>query len=80
MYNIFYSADKVMDDKGKKDQNFGIDVNVYAMANQFTYMTDTKILGGDYGFDFIIPLVRTDVSIEFNDEWGNPIHLDDDSF
>jgi hypothetical protein len=80
MYNMFYSADKVMDDKGKENPYFGIDVNVYTMANQFTYMTDSKIFGGDYGFSFIIPLVRTDVSIEFNDYWGRPINEDDDSF
>lgn len=74
MYNIFYSADKMMDDNGNAfSPDPGFDVDVYAMANQFTYMTDFKILGGNYGFDFIIPIVKTDVSID-------ALGWDDDSF
>jgi len=85
MYNMFYSADKIMDDGGGAIPGLGFDVNVYAMANQFTYMTDFKIFGGDYGFSFIIPLVRTDVSYEYfasdyNSESARLYKWNDDSF
>ena len=62
MYNIFYSADTLTDDSGN-DMNMGLDLDVYAMANQFTYITKHKILGADFGFDVIIPLVNTDIEM-----------------
>lgn len=63
MYNMFYSADTRNDDKGHS-LPIGLDVNVFAMANQFTYITDLKIFGADFGFDAIVPLVNTDISID----------------
>lgn len=62
MYNIYYSADTMKDDSGN-DLNLGLDLNVYAMANQFTYMTKHKILGADYGACLIVPLVYTDIKM-----------------
>lgn len=73
MYNLFYNADKMTDDNGHTATPPGFDLSVYAMAHRFTYMTDLKILGADYGFDAIIPAVRTDLSI-------GAINYDDDSF
>jgi len=72
MYNMFYSADTMNDDKGHS-QPIGFDVNVFAMANQFTYITDLKIFGADFGFDAIVPLVNTDISI-------NAMGVDEDHF
>ncbi len=62
MYNIYYTADAMKDDRGN-DLDLGLDLSVYAMANQFTYMTKHKILGADYGACMIIPLVSTDIKI-----------------
>jgi hypothetical protein len=60
------------DSKGK-DVNVGFDVNVFASAHQFTYITDKKILGGDFGFDMIIPVVNTDIKI-------NALGVDESTF
>ncbi len=62
MYNIFYNADKKVDGGGH-DLGIGLDLSVYALASQFTYMTDLKILGASYGFDAVVPLIATDVTI-----------------
>jgi hypothetical protein len=72
MYNVFYNTDKWKDDNGNS-VNLGLDLSVYAMANQFLYMTDTKILGADMGFDFIVPLINVDIQ---NDAAG----IDEDHF
>lgn len=72
MYNVFYHADTWKDDNGDS-LNLGLDLNVYAMANQFLYMTDTKIFGADIGFDFIVPLVHVDIK---NDAAG----INEDNF
>lgn len=60
MYNVFYNADTWRDDNGDS-VNLGLDLSVYAMANQFLYVSDSKIFGADYGFDIIIPLVNVDI-------------------
>lgn len=52
IYNIFYNADTMIDNNGN-ESNVGLDLNVFASAHQFTYMTDYKILGADFGFDKI---------------------------
>lgn len=60
MYNVFYNADTWKDDNGDS-VNLGLDLSVYAMANQFLYVSDSKIFGADYGFDVIVPLVNVDI-------------------
>ncbi len=72
MYNVFYSADETMDENGN-EQNIGFDVDVYAMANRFIWVTDKKILGADFFMDTTIPLVYTDISI-------TAAGVDDDEF
>ncbi|MBU1170258.1 MAG: transporter [Proteobacteria bacterium] len=62
MYNMFYTADTLNDDHGNA-VNLGLDLTVFAMANQFTYMTDHKILGADFGFDVIVPIVAIDMKM-----------------
>ncbi len=74
IYNLFYTADTLTDAKGRSmNPDPGFDLSVFAMAHRFTYITDVKILGADYGFDAIVPLVRTDLSIDARG-------FDDDSF
>lgn len=62
-YNVFYNSDSLVDGSGN-ELPVGMDLNVFAMANQFTYITDYKILGADFGFDMIIPLVYTNIEIK----------------
>ncbi len=61
-YNIYYTTDTLHDNNGK-DIPVDLDLNVFANANQFTYMSEYKILGADFGADFIIPLVNVDVKM-----------------
>jgi hypothetical protein len=66
-YNMFYTADSLHDGSGNEIP-VDLDLNVFASANQFTYMTEKKILGGDFGADVIIPLVNVDVAMTGVDE------------
>jgi hypothetical protein len=62
MYNVFYNADEYTDKDGD-DLDMDFEVSVYAMVNRFIWITNTKILGADFGADVIIPLVYTDIEI-----------------
>lgn len=62
MYNVFYNSDALMDKDGDK-LPINFDVSVYAMANRIIWITDKKFLGGYYGMDAIVPLIRTDLAI-----------------
>jgi hypothetical protein len=61
-YNMFYTADILRDNAGKEIP-VDLDLNVFANANQFTYISEYKIFGADFGADFIIPLVNVDVEM-----------------
>ncbi|MDD2729972.1 transporter [Malikia sp.] len=37
---------------------------VTALANRFVHITDTKLLGADYGFETIIPVIKTSLDIK----------------
>ncbi|OEU60098.1 MAG: hypothetical protein BBJ57_06180 [Desulfobacterales bacterium PC51MH44] len=71
MYNVFYDADTLTGRSGKK-RNIDFDVSVYALVNRLIWVSDTKILGGDYFMDIVIPLVDTDIEIGGfkDDEFG----------
>jgi len=60
MYVAYYSADKVMDQDGN-EYSFDFDVNLFALVNRFIWITDHKILGGNYFMDAVIPLLNTDI-------------------
>ncbi|HOW99032.1 MAG TPA: transporter [Deltaproteobacteria bacterium] len=62
MYNVFYEADKLMDDRGDELKPVDMELSVYAIVHRLLVMTDKKVLGGDYGFDIVLPTVNTDVS------------------
>jgi hypothetical protein len=66
-YNIYYSTDTLHDNNGN-DIPVDLDLEVFASAHQFTYMTEKKILGADFGFDMIIPLVNVDIEMVGVDE------------
>lgn len=72
MYNVFYNSDTLTDDNGD-NLGVGLDLNVYANAHRFVYVTQKKVLGADFGFNAIIPLIYTDVSIK-------ALGVDEDTF
>ena len=37
---------------------------VVALANRFAFITSQKFLGADYGFEFIVPVIRTSLTFE----------------
>jgi hypothetical protein len=61
-YNAFYNAGTLMDGNGD-EAPVGFDVSVYAMVNRLIWITDKKVLGGYFGMDMVIPLIRTDLEI-----------------
>ncbi|MGE4465956.1 SphA family protein [Sphaerochaeta sp.] len=63
MYNQFYSSDRLNDKDGDKIHN-GFDLNTFANVHRFVWITDKKILGGDYGMNIIVPLVNVDIDID----------------
>jgi hypothetical protein len=72
LYNVFYNADELMDPDGD-EIDIDFEVSVYAMVNRFVWITNKKVLGADFGADFVIPLIYTDIEIK-----GTPV--DDDQF
>ena len=71
-YNAFYNAGSLYDGNGD-EAPVGFDVGVYAMVNRLIWITPKKILGGYFGMDMIVPLIRTDLSI-------NAAGVDDSQF
>ncbi|SPD74152.1 conserved hypothetical protein [uncultured Desulfobacterium sp.] len=63
LYNIFYNADRLIDEKGD-DSNLDFDLEVYAMAHRFLWISETKILGANYFANIIVPFVDTDIQIK----------------
>ncbi len=62
MYNVFYNADTLTDQDGN-ELNVNFDLSVYALVNRFIWISDIKILGGNYFMDVVIPLINTDIEI-----------------
>ncbi|MDD9304256.1 MAG: transporter [Desulfobacter sp.] len=73
MYNVMYTADDSKDVNGN-NQNIGFELDVFAVANRFIWVTHKKFLGGDFFMDATIPLIYTDISIAAanisDDEFG----------
>jgi len=63
LYTKYYEADKMYDKDGDEIHN-GFDLSTFVMANRFVYVTDKKILGGDYGMNVIVPFVNVDLEID----------------
>ena len=47
MYNVFYTADTLADQDGNA-LNVNFDAGIYAMVNRFIWITDVKLLGGNF--------------------------------
>ncbi len=62
MYNYFYKADDLRDDSGDSSP-VDLDLSVYANANRVIWVTNYKILGGDFFVSAMLPVVDTDIEI-----------------
>ena len=61
-YNFYYESDKLADGGGGTVPG-GFDVDVFATAPRFIWITEKKFLGADYGWDILVPLIYTDIEI-----------------
>jgi len=59
-YNFGFEANELKDNNGVTVPT-DFDVDVFATAPRFIWITETKILGADYGWDVLIPLIYTDL-------------------
>lgn len=64
-YNFYYSADKLTGAGGRKI-NAGLDLDVFATAPRFIWMTEKKLFGADYGMDILVPFVQIDLKTTGN--------------
>ncbi len=62
MYNTFYNADTLTDGDGN-EIDIGFDAFVFANVHRFIWISDIELLGGNYGADFFIPLLYSEVEI-----------------
>lgn len=80
-FNIFYTADKLKDNKGHTlslEKN-GVELdrlNLYAVAPVLVWVTPLKIFGADYGQRFIAPLIRETIRLDAMTP-GGPTDLSD---
>lgn len=59
MYNLWYNPNTLKDNSGNTvPVNF--DLNVFASVQRIIHVTDIKILGADFLYDVVVPLVDTD--------------------
>ena len=69
-YNTFYTANVGRDSGGDNDGT-GLDLDVLALVPRLIWMTDIKILGADYGMDFLVPFQTIDVELDtFGLKWN----------
>ena len=62
VYNTWYNPTQINNDNGN---NSGLDFNldVFSSVHRFVHVTDIKILGADFTYNVIVPLVSKDISI-----------------
>lgn len=69
MYNRFYNAPVSTDNSGAPATApgggpLGFDLSTYVNAHRILTVTETKILGATYAWNFVVPVVGIDVSID----------------
>lgn len=62
LYNVFYKSNDLTDRNGDRIDN-GFDLSVFANVHRLIWVTDKRILGGDYFIHGVVPVVYTDVEI-----------------
>ena len=63
IYNTWYNPDTLKDDNGDK-LDIGFDLDVFSTVHRFVHVTSKKILGADFLYNVIIPIIEKDISIE----------------
>jgi hypothetical protein len=82
MYNLFYTSNQLIDPSGKPATNSSgkpIDFNVslYANASRFFEVTNYKIFGADFAFDFVFPVVDQTIAIPGSGVAANALAIGD---
>lgn len=62
MYNVYYTADEIIDFNGS-NSDLDVDLTVLANVHRYIKVTETKILGADYFWDVVVPIIHTDIEI-----------------
>ncbi|MFV0437772.1 MAG: transporter [Desulfopila sp.] len=60
-YHQFYNAKKVKDSDRSTVHGLGFDLNVYGNISHVAWITEKKMIGGNYGVDIFVPFVYTDI-------------------
>ncbi|MCA1809548.1 MAG: transporter [Kiritimatiellia bacterium] len=63
LYGVYYHADTLRDDAGDK-QDIGFDVKVFALVPRLIWISQMEVLGGNYFADVVVPIIKTDLSID----------------
>jgi hypothetical protein len=62
LYNVFYRSNDLTDRNGKTIDN-SFDLSIFANVHRLIWVTDKKILGGDYFVHAVMPLTYTDFDL-----------------
>lgn len=63
IYNVFYNPDTMTDNNGDA-LPIGFELDAFATAHRFVYVSNKKILGGNWFANVIVPFVDKDITIE----------------
>jgi hypothetical protein len=63
MYNTWSNPTTMKDNRGHKINN-GFNLDIFASAHRFVYVTESKLFGADYFYDVVMPLVSKDLDIK----------------
>lgn len=60
----FWTNPTTMKDNNGDDLDIGFDADVFATIHRFIHITNKKILGANFGYEVIVPILDKDVTIE----------------
>lgn len=63
IYNTWYNPTKLKDDNGDK-LDVGFDADIFATVHRFLHVTNKQMLGADFFYNAIVPLIDKDISID----------------
>ncbi len=63
VYTTWYNPTTVNDNNGN-DLNNGYDLNVFSMAHRFIHVTEKKILGANFLYSIIVPVIDKNLTID----------------